>query len=145
MPQTGRCLCGAVQYELSGAIGPLVNCHCRFCRRAHGAAFVTTTWVRRDDLRFTAGAEAVREFRTEGVGRRCFCERCGTRLYNRAESNPDFVALVIASLDHEPTRGPVLHVNVESKAGWYDILDGRPQFPALPPGAERALESESKD
>jgi len=130
-----------VQYELSGEIGPLVNCHCQFCRRAHGAAFVTITWVRYDALRFHTGADAVREFRTEGVGQRCFCERCGTRLYNRAESNSDFVALVIASLDRDPAEGPVVHVNVESKAGWYDILDGLPQHAALPPEARRAIDA----
>lgn len=145
MGQTGRCLCGTVQYELSSEIGPLVNCHCRFCRRAHGAAFVTITWVRRDDVHFITGEDAVKEFRTAGVGQRCFCERCGTRLYNRAESNPDFVALVIASLDEDPSQEPVIHVNVESKAGWYEILDGKPQFATLPPGAERALESASRE
>jgi len=63
MGQTGRCLCGAVRYELSSEIGPLVNCHCRYCRRAHGSAFVTITWVRRDDLRFVAGEDAVKEIR----------------------------------------------------------------------------------
>jgi len=141
MARTGRCSCGAIQYELAGEVGPLVNCHCRFCRRAHGAAFVTVTWVRRADLRLTAGGDSLREFATPGVGVRVFCERCGTRLYNCAASNPDFAALVVASLDEEPQRGPAVHVNVESKAPWYEIRDDLPQFRGLPPGAERALET----
>jgi hypothetical protein len=144
MAETGRCLCGRVRYEVACAIGPLVNCHCQFCRRAHGAAFITVTWVPKSDLRFTVGAHSVKEFRTEGVGVRAFCEHCGTRLYNQALSNPDFVALVVSSLDAEPDRAPVVHVNVESKAAWYEILDGRPQFAALPPGAEAALESKPR-
>jgi len=142
MGATGSCLCGGVRYELAGEVGPLVNCHCRFCRRAHGAAFVTITWVRRDDLRFTAGAESVKEFRTEGVGVRAFCENCGSRLYNQAQSNAGFVALVVGTLDADPELAPILHVNVESKARWYEILDGCPQFDGLPPGAERALETD---
>lgn len=143
MATTGSCLCGNVRYELAGDVGPLVNCHCRFCRRAHGAAFVTVTWVRRAELRFTRGADSVREFRTDGVGIRAFCEHCGTRLYNQAQSNPDFVALVVGSLDTDADQPPVVHVNVESKAGWYEILDGRPQFDALPPGAAQALEPDA--
>jgi len=139
MTTTGRCLCGSVRYELADAPGPCVNCHCQFCRRAHGAAFVTVTWVPRAGLRVTQGAESVREFRTQGVGLRAFCRHCGTRLYNQAESNPDFVALVVGSLDDEPDGPPVIHVNVESKARWYEIQDDRPQFDKLPPGTEEAL------
>ena len=140
MARTGRCLCGVVRYELGSELGPLVNCHCQYCRRAHGAAFTTVSWVPSAALRFTSGEEAVREYRTEGVGLRYFCERCGTRLFNRPLSSAKFSALVIASLDEEPERGPAMHINLESKAGWYEILDDLPQYEALPPGAERALE-----
>lgn len=116
-----------------------MNCHCRYCRRAHGAAFVTVSWVRRAGLRFLSGADALREHgNAEGV--RCFCGICGTRLFNAAASIPDFVSLVVASLDEAPARGPVMHINVESKASWYEILDGLPQHQALPPAARRALE-----
>ncbi len=40
--------------------------------------------------------------------------------------------LLIASLDEEPTSKPVMHINVESKAPWYEILDDLPQFPGFP-------------
>jgi hypothetical protein len=59
MSRTGRCLCGKVRYELDGELPPLVNCHCQFCRRAHGAAFVTIAWVPSSSFRFTAGANLV--------------------------------------------------------------------------------------
>jgi membrane dipeptidase len=64
--RTGRCYCGAVRYELVGSIGPLLNCHCKCCRRAHGAAFVTSCLERRRDLRVTAGDAQVREYETAG-------------------------------------------------------------------------------
>ena len=35
---TGRCLCEAIQYEIEGELGTVVNCHCSKCRRWHGAA-----------------------------------------------------------------------------------------------------------
>jgi hypothetical protein len=131
MARTGRCYCGVVRYRLDGELGPLVNCHCRSCRRAHGSAFATVARVPSGELHVTAGADAVREYRT-GEGSRCFCERCGGRLFNRAASSDAFVMVVVATLDDEPEDRPVMHVNVESKAPWYEILDRLPQHAALP-------------
>jgi len=141
MPRSGGCSCGRVQYRLEGDIGPLVNCHCQFCRRAHGAAFVTVCWVPRAAVQLVAGAEAVKTF-GRGDGYRCFCEHCGARLWNGLVSVPEFVSLVVASLDEAPDQRPVMHVNVESKAAWYDILDGAPQHAALPPAARRAIDAD---
>ncbi len=30
----GQCLCGAVQYEVSGSLGEVRYCYCKHCRRA---------------------------------------------------------------------------------------------------------------
>ena len=43
------------------------------------------------------------------------------------------ILLPPSSLDEEPTDPPTIHMNVESKAPWYEILDDRPQFQGLPP------------
>jgi hypothetical protein len=138
--RNGRCLCGAVRFTLEGELPPLINCHCQYCRRAHGAAFATLAWIPSAALRVVQGADAVRDYRTAGVGSRAFCGRCGTRLWNRAESMPAFLSLAIASLEEQPERGPVMHINVESKARWYEILDGLPQHTGPPPGVKRAIE-----
>ncbi len=126
---TGRCLCGAVRYEVDAELGPLVNCHCQFCRRAHGAAFSTMAAVPAAALHVTEGEDEI----ARHAGRH-FCRRCATRLYNTTESIPDRVMLVAASLDPEPAQPPVLHINLESKAPWYEILDGCPCFEGFPPG-----------
>ena len=131
-PFTGGCMCNAVRFEITGELGPIVNCHCRYCRRAHGAAFATVSPVRSADLRITSGQEAVKEFRNP-EGFRYFCERCGGRLFNRPMSTADVLLLVVGSLDVEPEQHPAMHVNVESKARWYHILDDLPQHEALPP------------
>ena len=46
---TGRCLCGAVTYEVNGPLRDLLICHCVECRRWHGHVSVTTA-ARKDDL-----------------------------------------------------------------------------------------------
>ena len=50
--------------------------------------------------------------------------------------------MAVASLAEadQPARGAALHINVESKARWYEIRDGMPQHAAMPPGAKQAME-----
>jgi hypothetical protein len=136
MKQSGRCLCGRVRYELEGELPPLVNCHCQFCRRAHGAAFATIAWVPSSSFRFTAGEELAHRS-NHGHGFRCFCRSCGTRLFNGMVDGP-FITLIIASLEEAPEKGPSMHINLESKAPWYEITDDLPQYQTVPPHIEAA-------
>lgn len=135
---TGRCLCGKIVYELDGELPPLVNCHCRFCRRAHGAAFVTVGWVPRASFRFVSGEELVARY-TTGGSYRCFCSVCGTRLFNGLAREAGFISLIVATLDEEHPL-PAMHVNLESKAPWLEIGDDLPRHETLPPAIQRALE-----
>jgi hypothetical protein len=132
--RTGGCACGAIRYALEAEPQITLHCHCRFCRRAHGAGFVTLCVVRSRSLRFVRGAELVRERHTPGVGLRAFCPTCATRLYNRGESTPGVTSLVAGSLDEADGVVPRMHINVESKAGWLEIHDDLPRFAALPEG-----------
>ena len=34
--KTGGCFCGAVRFEVTTALRPVVYCHCSKCRRWHG-------------------------------------------------------------------------------------------------------------
>jgi hypothetical protein len=140
MVRTGRCYCGVVQYEVRGQLGPPVNCHCQNCRRAHGAAFATVSLVQSADFVITAGQDAIGEYQNPS-GSRFFCHQCGGRLFNRTKSTEKFLLLVLATLDQDPNQKPVMHVNVGSKAPWYEILDRLPQHDALPPDVESALSS----
>ncbi|MFT6138608.1 MAG: hypothetical protein ACJAUJ_001703, partial [Salibacteraceae bacterium] len=33
MKNTGSCLCGGIQYEISGPLTDVLNCHCSMCRK----------------------------------------------------------------------------------------------------------------
>lgn len=141
MAVTGSCLCGAVRYEVDPDPPAPLSCHCRFCRRAHGAPFVMVSAIPRETLRWLSGEELISEYATRGGGQRYFCSVCGTRLYNSPRSFPGLVSLVVATLDEELASGPVAHINVESKAPWFEIQDGLPRFDALPKAAKRVLET----
>ena len=53
---TGRCLCGAVAFELTPPTDFLSICHCRSCRLSSGAPF------------YTCG-DSVQKYRGKGVER----------------------------------------------------------------------------
>jgi hypothetical protein len=136
MARSGRCLCGKVQYEIDGDMPDTVNCHCHFCRRAHGAPYVTVAWIPLDRLRWLAGEEHLRVFGGP-AGERAFCSLCGTRMFNRSG---DILSLIVATLDEEPERGPTAHLNLESKSRWHEIRDDLPRHASLPPAIERIIQ-----
>ena len=137
MIRRGQCLCGAVEIEAETEASLLINCHCQFCRRAHGAAFVTTTPVQDDRFRVVHGDSAIKRH----VGR-FFCGTCGSRLFNRSEDHPGITMLVVTCLDPEPAGSPAMHLNLESSAPWYEILDDKPRFQGFAPGMDGAPPSD---
>lgn len=135
----GSCLCGAIRYTIESDLKAVFNCHCRFCRRAHGAAFTTLLFMPFPNLSVVTGADSIERYHVPAMGGadRCFCNKCGTRLYNHAPSQ-GMISLVVATLEPGPGVQPLAHVNIESKCSWFQIHDGLPQFAAFPPPAEFA-------
>lgn len=132
----GSCLCGAIRYEVDRDLKGIVNCHCQFCRKAHGAAFTPLLFMPFSKLTILKGAELVARHHIDRLDAdRCFCVKCGTRLYNHAPAR-DMISLIVATLETDEILRPIAHVNTESKCLWLDINDGLPQFAAMPSRAE---------
>lgn len=133
---TGHCLCGAVAFEVSGALGEVHHCHCSICRRAHGAPFSTYAQVPAAAFRVTRGAAELRGYRSSPPVERTFCATCGSRLTFRFDAMPDALWVSVPSLDPEPAVRPAGHMFTASKAAWFPITDDLPQFPEYPPFGE---------
>ena len=132
----GSCLCGNVRYEISGALDRLLHCHCSQCRKAHGAAFGTYARVKRADFRFFAGEREVASYASSPGVRRTFCQRCGASLQFIRDSKPEAIWVTAGTLDDDPDIRPSHHIFVGSKAPWFEIADGLPQYErGLPPAA----------
>ena len=128
----GSCLCGAVEYEVAGALGPFIYCHCSRCRKANGAPFAAVAAVAASDFRITKGDGELRSFRNDGGVHRVFCGTCGSPIIGRRESAPETVRLRIGTLDTPLDAKVSTHIFVGSKAEWYDIHDDAPQFEERP-------------
>lgn len=129
----GKCLCGVVEYEIRGKLGSVHHCHCSICRRLHGAPFSTFVHAEKGDFRYLRGADRVRGHRASPPCERTFCTECGTRLTFSFDGMPDAVWVTLETLDGTDLPKPDAHMFVASKAGWYEILDGLPQYADYPP------------
>ncbi len=129
----GRCLCGDVTFELSGSPEVVQNCHCSRCRRARGAAHATNAFFRNEQLAWLGGEESVVNFPLPGAKRfgQAFCRRCGSKL-PRVVTSTGRVVVPCGSLDGSPGSAPRGHIFTASKAPWYEITDGLPQWEELP-------------
>jgi hypothetical protein len=131
-PATGRCLCGAVRYELQGPLRDVLLCHCVECRRWSGHVFAATA-VRREHLVLhrSSGLRWIASPESESEARRGFCGECGSSLFWDAPAR-DTVSIAAGTLD-EPTRLHLLgHVYVAQAGDYYELPeDGLPRTRGL--------------
>ena len=127
-PVSGRCLCGAVRYEVHGPLRDVLVCHCVECRRWSGHVFAATS-ARREHLvllesgglRWTASPES------ETEARRGFCGECGSSLFWDAPDR-DYVAIAAGSLDGDTGLRIAAHWFTSQKGDWYELPeDGLPR------------------
>src|SRR5262249_36393300 len=120
---TGRCLCGAVRYEVSGPLRDVLICHCEECRRWHGHASAFTA-ARREDL--AVGDEpAVRWIdspASDAHARRGFCGECGSRLSGDAPGR-ETISIAAGPLDDGTGLRVAGHIYVSEKGGYYELPD----------------------
>ena len=103
----GRCLCGKVRYEINGALGPVVQCHCSMCRRASGSAFATNASVEADAFRIVAGRKSIKTFESSKGGTRAFCRRCGSPVFGLIGEAPQIVRVRLGLLEDADGARPV--------------------------------------
>jgi hypothetical protein len=119
----GSCLCGGVQYQIHNALGPIIYCHCRRCRKSSGSAFVTSTEINRSDFEVLQGQELIKNYPNPGAVDRFFCSHCGSQLYSQRAATPEKMRVRLGTLDDSITEKVQMHIFVGSKAEWHEIQD----------------------
>jgi len=127
----GRCSCGEVSFTLENTLDYAYYCHCSRCRTRTGSAFATIGGASIDKLRVTAGNRnlLIEGECSDGYGARC--NRCYAFLF-AAVRGRQYVHVSLGVLAGTPSRLPDHHIYVASKAPWYQITDGLPQYDELP-------------
>ncbi len=149
--QEGGCLCGRVRYRVMSEPSDIICCHCKFCQRATGSAYLVETLFPKDDLSVTEGEVRTYEHISEGSGKTIyvnFCENCGTKLfltferfpaiagvYSGTFDNPDWFSRTSENTQYfflsEATNGTVLPAGFEIFHEHYWESDGVASTPQL--------------
>ena len=120
---TGRCLCGAVRYEVRGPLQDVLICHCEECRRWHGHISAFTA-ARREDLAVVDG-RAVRWVdspASDAHARRGFCGECGSSLFWDAPGR-ETISIAAGTFDGDAELRVVGHVYVSERAAYDELLN----------------------
>ncbi|TKB46354.1 GFA family protein [Thalassotalea mangrovi] len=133
MAYRGSCLCGNIHYQFTRFDNEIAHCHCRMCRKFHGAAFSTFVPVARTDLTWKTGAKCLATYQASNGTKRQFCVNCGSSLTFQSANDNNTLEIALATLDMDdssltPLPVPDAHVHVDSKVEWYTINDELPQY-----------------
>jgi hypothetical protein len=117
---SGGCACAAVRYACTAAPVAMVNCHCRDCQRAGGAAYAPTVIVAAAHFRILRGEPRYHESLADSgsTARRAFCAQCGSPLFASSLARADMIGIRAASLDDSSWYRPDRDVWTDSAQPW---------------------------
>lgn len=125
---TGRCFCGAVEFEVSGEPTVMGYCHCADCTTWAASPINAFSLFPLGSVTVTKGEDNIGSFSKTANSERKFCKTCGGHLYS--DHPPmnlvDVYANVMPGFKHEPA----VHVYYENKS--VSVKDGLPKFKDMP-------------
>jgi hypothetical protein len=151
LEQEGGCLCGAIRYKTTAKPQRVTICHCTFCQRFTGSAFLVEPIFRKVDFKLSGATPATYDHLSDSSAMRVslnFCSTCSTALFLDLERFPDTLGLCGGTFDdpnwfdrspgacrHIFTRSAQKGVMLPSRSETYDAhalaLDGTPNEPII--------------
>jgi len=125
---TGRCFCGAVEVEVTGAPEAMGYCHCSSCRSWSASPVNAFTLWKPENVKVTKGEAFVGHFSKTALSDRQYCTKCGGHLMNAHEpiGLVDVYAATIPGLKFMPG----VHVNYAETV--LPMKDGLPKLKDFP-------------
>ncbi|MEM8755331.1 MAG: GFA family protein [Pseudomonadota bacterium] len=123
--RSGACYCGKVRARVSGAPVSTGWCHCRSCRRWHGAPMIVWGAWASDNVEIVGD---VRHSTADPGSERLVCASCGGAVANRKPAWG--VTLFYGDFFDGPPLKPDHHVHYGERI--YAMADGLPKFVDLP-------------
>jgi len=128
----GRCTCGTIRYRLKERPLFVHCCHCRWCQRETGSAFVMNALIEASAVELLDGQpEVIDTPSASGQGQKISrCPRCKVALWSvYAGAGPKFRFVRVGTLE-DPDACPFeIHIFTESKQPWVILPDGIPAVP----------------
>ena len=141
----GGCLCGGVRYRTLGQPERTTICHCSFCQKLTGSAFLVDAVFLRPRVEIEKGRVCAYNYVSPDHGRTLtihFCGRCGTNLSLTFERFPAMQGVFGGTFDDPSWLRPSRHIFTEKAVPWMVFprgidcftrhamkLDGSPEMP----------------
>lgn len=119
---SGGCQCGAIRFQVRGALTDSSICHCRMCQKAFGAYYAPLVSVRAVQFSWTRGQP--RHYASSNVVQRGFCADCGTPLTYEA---PDGMAIAAGAFDQPERLPPTVQYGVDRRLPFAGTLAALPE------------------
>lgn len=132
LPFEGACTCGAVRYVMTSKPLFVHCCHCRWCQRETGSAFVLNALIEADRVRLLQGEpEIVLTPSNSGKGQKIArCPTCRIALWSNYAGMGEALRFVRVGTLAEPDRlPPDIHIFTMSKQPWVLLPPGTPAVP----------------
>lgn len=131
-PLEGGCACGAVRYRLMTKPMYVHCCHCRWCQRETGSAFVLNAMIEADRVEALRGRpEVVLTPSESGKGQKIArCPSCRIALWSNYAGAGDKIRFVrVGTLDDPDRLPPDIHIFTSSKQPWVRLPEDALVFP----------------
>jgi hypothetical protein len=95
---TGGCHCGAVRYEATLALDPVISCNCSICTKRGSLLSFTT----KDQFKLLSGGDDLVDYQfNKHVIHHLFCPKCGTESFARGQrpDGQEMIAINVRCLD----------------------------------------------
>ncbi len=126
---SGGCLCGAVQYEVTGPMRDIIMCHCVMCQKSSGHHFAATAAANSDLQVFEEGA--LKWFKSSDHAERGFCSECGSSLFWKM-LGLDRTSILVGTLDEDLNLPVSGHLFVAEKKSYYKLDEDIKQYDTYP-------------
>ncbi|GAP82654.1 putative DUF636 domain protein [Rosellinia necatrix] len=136
----GSCLCGKIQYEISGKLEDNNMCWCNSCRKVTGSVAMANTWCLKENFKFISGEDALKIYMDRscdsgGCIERGFCSSCGsTMISENREKFPGAYIVPLGSMNVDPsTAGWELKAEyyVKRKTPWLTTPENTTKYEEL--------------
>lgn len=124
MAHSGKCLCGAVRFEVE-EIHEIDVCHCTTCRNWNSGPFVGADI--RGQVRFQSD-DTLKWYASSDWAKRGFCSTCGTSLFYKLNDDDDFWSISAGVFDLPQGLSICKEIFVDEKPDYYDFSGDQPRY-----------------
>ena len=130
---TGRCHCGSIRYQATGAPVIVAHCHCADCQRLSGTGHSTGAMFAVENFKLEG---RVSEYALDADNgnrvTKAFCPKCGSQVLGRNSGSADYVTVSLGTFDDSSELEPQVAFFARNRKPW-DIMDHQlPTFELQP-------------